>query len=696
MNRELPKLIAGGHHFAAGHHFASILASLTALTPPRHGLALHAHILKLGHHHHTHTATSLTSFYSRFGHLTDARKVFDEMPELSFTHVTALVSGLGQNGRGGGGVRGFRDIGLRLCRVNVNSDLIASVVAGCGVREGIQVHCVGLKLGVERDVYVGTAVLTMYMGAGDLEAARRVFEGMVEKNVVSYNAFVSGLLRSRDCRGVLRVFRGMVKDWAVWPNVVTFVSVLGACSGAQEIEFGRGVHGFIAKVGLWFDTMVGTALVDMYYKCGSLHWGYDVFVQLRGKRNLITWNSMIGGMMMSNECENAVELFNRLGDEGFVPDSATWNTMIHGFSQYGKGAEALMFFEKMQSQGIAAELKSLTSILPACSTLCSLKNGKEIHGYAIRKNLNDDAFLATSLVDMYMKCGESSLAQKIFHQFENKPVDPAIWNAMISGSNGELEKGQQVFRTMIKEYGLIPAPEHFACMVDLLGRSGQLDKAKELLADIPEPNASALSSLLTASGCNLDAMVGEDLVEKLAELKLGNSGPFVTLSNMYAAMGRWKDVKKIRHVMDVQKVKKKRYHDKQNRDFRMSKPSFKDQVDAQSYCICIMGTAGLWHFNEFPCSRDGKLIDFNARNMEAQWRYEFLNESVGAQRFHQQVSITRILGMLTLAMVYHDMCNRKSHSHVCYLIVMGHMAIGNGDSRGTLDGINQAIAGSGQ
>ncbi|KAL9270708.1 hypothetical protein AKJ16_DCAP04921 [Drosera capensis] len=64
----------------------------------------------------------------------------------------------------------------------------------------------------------------------------------------------------------------------------------------------------------------------------------------------------------------------------------------------------------------------------------------------------------------------------------------------------------------------------------------------------------------------------------------------------------------------------KRYYDKQKRDFRMSKPFFKDQVDAQSYCICIMGTAGLWHFNKFPCSRDGKLIDFNARNMDAQWR----------------------------------------------------------------------------
>ncbi|KAK9276841.1 hypothetical protein L1049_006378 [Liquidambar formosana] len=333
--------------------------------------------------------------------------------------------------------------------------------------------------------------------------------------------------------------------------------------------------------------MVGTALVDMYSKCGCWRWAYDVFKELGGSRNLITWNSMIAGMMSNAQSETAIELFEQLESEGLEPDSATWNSMISGFSQLEKGVEAFKFFNRMQLAGIVPSLKSVTSLLPSCSALSALLCGKEIHGHAIRTDISNDEFMATSLIDMYMKCGHSSWAQRIFNQFEIKPDDPAVWNAMISGygRNGEnesafkifnqmleervqpnsatfisilsvcshagwVDKGWKVFRMMNNDCGLNPTPQHFSCMVDLLGRSGWLEEARELIQEIPQPSASVFASLLGACRHHLNSELGEEMAKKLSEMEPENPAPLVILSNIYAEQGRWKDVERVRELIN--------------------------------------------------------------------------------------------------------------------------------------------------
>ncbi|GMH01695.1 hypothetical protein Nepgr_003534 [Nepenthes gracilis] len=527
-----------------------------------------------------------------FQNINDAVKVFDEMPQRNVASLNAMISGFSQNGHYEEALLVFREVGIRKFRPN--SVTIAGALSACdAVEHGGQVHCWAIKLGVERDVYVGTGIVTMYMTCAELISAIKVFGTMGYRNVVSYNAFLSGLLQNEVNGVVLNVFKNMLQSSKERPNSVTLISVLGACSNISDLQFGRQIHGFVAKSGLNFDTLVGTALVDMYCKCGHCRWAYDIFRELNGKRNLITWNSMIAGMMSNGESDTAVELFSDIEAAGLVPDSATWNTIISGSSQLGKGMDALKFFKNMQSDGICPSLKALTSLLPACSMLSSLQHGKEIHGHAIKADIIYDEFLATSLIDMYMKCGQFSWARRVFDQFDIKPVDPAFWNAMISGygrngddksafeifdmmreanvqpnsatfmnvlsvcsHTGKLEKGWQVLRMMTSDYGLTSTPEHFACVIDLLGRSGELDKARDLALQIREPSASVFSSLLGASGWHSNPSVGVDMAEKLVEFEPENSAPFVILSNLYAAMGRWKDVQKIRDVMDLRKVKK--------------------------------------------------------------------------------------------------------------------------------------------
>ena len=433
----------------------------------------------------------------------------------------------------------------------------------------------------------------MYLNCGDIISAERLYEWIPFKNVVCYNAYMSGLFQNGIHCQVLKVFNEMRGSSNERPNSVTLISVASACANLKHLRLGRQLHGYTVKVELGFEAKVGTSLVNMYSKCGSWESAYKVFKELQSIRNMVTWNSMIAGMMLNNQSEIAIELFVQLKDEGLKPDSTTWNSMISGFSQLGKEAEAFMFFRKMLSAGVIPSLKSLTSLLPACSALSTLCSGEEIHAYVVRTGINGDEFIATALIDMYMKCGKFSSAHRVFNQFSVKPDDPAIWNAMISGygRNGDSEAafqifhqmlevkvlpnsatfncmlavcshtGQvdilwQVFRLMVVNYGLKPTPKQLNIIVDLLGRSGNLKEAQGLLEEIKDPSASVFASLLGAAKYYADYELGEELVKRFSALEPDNPILFVILSNIYAELGKWKDLERIRNIMCARKLRK--------------------------------------------------------------------------------------------------------------------------------------------
>ncbi|PWA64611.1 pentatricopeptide repeat (PPR) superfamily protein [Artemisia annua] len=607
MKRELSKLVNTGlyrealtlfscqylqSHPLNNYTFPFLLKSCTKLKLITHGQTLHTHITKTGFSSDIYTITSLTDMYMKLGFLDSAVKVFDEMSERNVNVFNVLVSGFCLNGcleRGFGVFGRFGEFGVR-----PDSVTVSSLVSGYGgdVRVGEQAHCWGVKIGVEDDVYVATSLVTMYFKCKDRVGGSKVFESVSYRNVECYNAFFTGLLQNGICGQVLEVFKEMLRGSSLNPNVITFVSVLSACLDLKDLKFGREVHGLLVKVGLVLNVLVGTSLLDMYSKCGYWHWAYDVFKELRGVRSLITWNSMISGMMLNGEHENAIGLFKMLESDGLKPDSATWNTMINGLSQLGKIDEAILFFRKMQSVREHPSMKCVTSLLSACASISALMTGKEIHGHVIRTSIDQDEFVATALINMYMKCGRSLLALSVFDQYDIKPRDPVIWNAMISGygRNGEseaafnmfewmqrenvkpnsstfnsvlsvcshagkVEKGLDLFRLM-KRYKLVPTSENYACVIDILGRSGRIDEARELLLETGEASSSVLASLLGACKFHSDVKHGEEIARLLADLDPKSSTPFVILSNIYAGEGRWKDVEELRDVMDQKRLKK--------------------------------------------------------------------------------------------------------------------------------------------
>lgn len=304
--------------------------------------------------------------------------------------------------------------------------------------------------------------------------------------------------------------------------------------------------------------------------------------------DVVSWTTMISGLSKLDMVDDARELFDRMPQR----NSVSWNAMIAGYTQNGRFKEAFELFDRMRFQGIELDRFVAASMLTACTGMGALEQGKWIHGYIERKGIELDPKLATTIVDMYCKCGCLDKAYEVFRGLSNKGL--SLWNCMIGGLGmhgcgkdaielfkemekeamvpdditllnvlsacahvGMVAEGQHYFRYMVDEYGIVPKMEHFGCMVDLLGRAGLLAEAKEVIEGMPmDADAAVWGALLGACKIHSNADMGEQIGQQVIELDPYNGGRYVLLANLFASTGRWDDVAKMRTLMNDRGVNK--------------------------------------------------------------------------------------------------------------------------------------------
>lgn len=297
-----------------------------------------------------------------------------------------------------------------------------------------------------------TAMITGLSNSGDVSSARRHFDEMPEKDLVSWNAMVSGYVHNQQPIRALELFSRMQSE-RFRPNRVTVVEVLAACASLGALDAGMWVHVYVGKNKFRLDPFLGSALIDMYAKCGAVEFALDVFGSLK-ERNTCTWNAMINGLALNGHAERGLDIFGRMQLERDVrPDEVTF-----------------------------------VGVLMACS-----------HG-------------------------------------------------------GFLEEGRKHFYGTIERYGVSLILEHYACMVDLLCRCGSLKEAEDIIRRMPmKPDVVVWRALL--GGCKLHRNV--ELAEKVvSEMEAHGSGDYVLLSNLYASVGRWNEVEKVRRIMKSKGIEK--------------------------------------------------------------------------------------------------------------------------------------------
>ncbi|XP_059667116.1 pentatricopeptide repeat-containing protein At3g24000, mitochondrial [Cornus florida] len=422
------------------------------------------------------------------------------------------------------------------------------------LKEGRIVHTHFLNSKFKHYLVIQNTILNMYAKCGSLDEAHKVFDEMPKRDMVTWTALITGYSQNERPHDALVLFPQMLR-LGLMPNHFTFSSLLKAAGAVPGDRDGRQIHAFCIKYGYDSNVYVGSALVDMYARCGHMDGARFVFERLPSK-NEVSWNALISGHARKAEGEDALQLFLKMQREDFTPTHFTYS-----------------------------------SVFSACASTGALEQGKWVHAHMIKSGGKLIAFVGNTLLDMYAKSGSIDDAKKVFDRLI-KP-DVVSWNSMLTACAlhglgketverfekmlkvgiepnaitflcvltacshaGMLGEGQYYFELM-KKYKLEPEVSHYVTIVDLLGRAGLLDRAERFIREMPiEPTAAIWGALLGACRMHKNMELGTYAAERVFELDPHDSGPQVLLSNIYASAGRWRDAAKVRKMMKESGVKK--------------------------------------------------------------------------------------------------------------------------------------------
>lgn len=547
--------------------------------------------------------SSQITYYVRLGEIERARKLFDQTLQKNIASWNSIISGYFQNSQPNEAQCLFDEMPERNT-VSWNG-LISGYVKNGMVKKAREVF----DRMPERNVISWTAMVRGYVEEGMVPEAEALFWRMPEKNVISWTVMLNGLL----CEGRIDEARRLY-DMMPVKDVVTRTTMIGGLCSKGQLDEAREIFDCMNQR----NVVSWTTMISGYVQNGKVDIARKLF-EVMPERNEVTWTAMLMGYIQCGRTEDAWELFgamptrsviscnamiNGLGENGDVSkarkvfdlmrekDNGTWDAMIKIYERKGFELEALHLFRVMQSEGVKPHFPSLISILSACASLATLDYGKQIHAQLLRSKLDDDVFLSSTLMTMYMKCGDVVKARLVFDRCSCKDI--VMWNSIITGYaqhglgdealqvfqemytsgiqaqdvtfigvlsacsySGKVKEGREIFDSMKSKYGIEPTTAHYACMVDLLGRAGQLNEAYHLINEMPvEADAIVWGSLLGACRNYMNSDLAVVAAKKLLQLEPKNAGPFVLLSNIYASKGRWDDVAKVRKKMRSRKVNK--------------------------------------------------------------------------------------------------------------------------------------------
>ncbi|KAL5572164.1 hypothetical protein UlMin_021761 [Ulmus minor] len=440
-----------------------------------------------------------------------------------------------------------------------------------------QIHAYTLRNGIDQT----SDLVLKLLQIPNLPYAHTLFNLIPKPTVSLYNKLIKAYSSDGKFHNCFSLYNQMCLQ-GVSPNEHSFTLLFSACSSNSSSRLGQTLHSHFVKLGFVLDVFALTALVNMYAKFGMLASARQVFDEM-GVREIPTWNAMIAGYAKSGELERALELFGLMPCRNVV----SWTTIISGYSQNGQYAKALaMFLQMEKKKDVMPNEVTVASVLPACANLGALEVGQRIEDYARKKGFFKDLYVSNAILELYARCGQIDVAWLVFNEIGNRR-NLCSWNSMIMGlavhgkckealnlyeqmlrvgitpdnvtfvglilactHGGMIFKGRQLFRAMKPKFGITPKLEHYGCMVDLLGRAGELQEAYDLIQGMPmKPDNVIWGALLGACSFHGNIKLAEKAAESLFELEPWNPANYVLLSNIYASAGRWHGVAKLRKVM---------------------------------------------------------------------------------------------------------------------------------------------------
>ncbi|KAJ0965736.1 hypothetical protein J5N97_026874 [Dioscorea zingiberensis] len=506
---------------------------------------VHAHIIRLGIKLNLVVKTSLVDMYSKCHRMADALKVMKQTSESGVMLLTALITGYCQTGDYKEAIAVFQQ--MEIAKISPNSFTFAKLVDVCSDVPvpvlGKQMHSRVIKAGLTHDVSVGNALVDLYAKwpskSGSIMDFVRVFEEIASPNVVSWTTLIAGLVRHECEVEAFAAFEAMQVD-GVCPNSFTLSAILKGCESPKFVAHVEKLHAYIlkAKLGAW-DISVGNSLVDAYARFGRV-----------GE-----------AMSISREMPSR--------------DVFTYTSLAKGLNQLGLHRKALDIIACMHDESVKIDGYCVACFLSASASLAVVEMGKQLHSYSVKSGLNSWISVSNGLIDMYGKCGSMDEAHRVFVEVQEPNV--VSWNGLISGlaSNGQfcgalsafedmrlagacpdgvtfllvlyacshgglVDMGIEYFNAMSSNlYGVPRQPDHYVCLVDMLGRAGRLEEAACAIETMPfEPDALIYKTLLGACKVHRNLVLGECMATHAMELDPMDPAVYVLLAGIYDDAGK--------------------------------------------------------------------------------------------------------------------------------------------------------------
>uniref|UniRef100_A0A803PN52 DYW domain-containing protein n=1 Tax=Cannabis sativa TaxID=3483 RepID=A0A803PN52_CANSA len=516
------------------------------------GMVIHGLAVKLGLNEEMMVKNALMDMYSKCGYLSEAMILFDKNNKKNVVSWNSIIGGFSREGD----IYGTFDLLQRMQvedeNVRPNEITILNVLPACLEEKELEslkeIHGYSVRHGFHDDEMVANAFIAAYTKCGCLDYAQHMFYGIQNKTVSSWNALIGGFAQNGSPKPALDFYFKM-KNAGLDPDWFTIGSLILACAHLKFMHYAKQIHGFVLRNGLDCDSFIGISLMSIYIQCNKILYAHA--------------------------------LFSRMEDKDLV----CWNTMLTGYTQLELPGEALHLFRQMLSNGVRPYEIAVTSAFEACSQLLALRLGKELHCFALKANLMEDMFVGCSILDMYAKNGCMEQAQMVFDSLSERDV--ASWNVLIAGYGinghgskalelfeemyrlwlkpdrftfigvlmacshaGMVKEGIQYFNEMQDLYGIEPKLEHYACVVDMLGRAGRIEEALKLTSEMPEEaDARIWSSLLSSCRIHGNLEMGTKIAQRLLELEPEKAENYVLVSNLYAGSRKWDDARRVRQRM---------------------------------------------------------------------------------------------------------------------------------------------------
>lgn len=419
--------------------------------------------------------TALITGYASQGCLDDARRTFDEIPVRDTVSWNAMIAGYAQNGRFIEALEFFEE--MKKANVAPTETTIVTVLSACAQSGSLElansIRSWIEDQGLVSSVRLVTALIDLYSKCGELDKARDLFEGISQKDVISWNAMLSGYSHTNDYKEALVLFRKM-QQTKIEPTDMTFVSILPACAHLGALDLGKWIHGCINKnfpcstnLCLW------TSLIHMYARCGDIEAAKQVFGGMQNK-SLSSWNAMISGLGMHGDACMALEHFRQMRDQGFRPDHITFIGVLSACSHAGLVDLGRQCFNSMVED---------YNILP------------KLHHYGC-------------MIDLLGRAGLFDEAEALVKNMEMKP-DGAIWSSLLAACrmHGKVEFGEFAAKCLFELEPENPGP--YVLLSNIYADAGRWEDVARIRTKL---NDKGMKKVPGCSSIEVDGVVHEFLV----------------------------------------------------------------------------------------------------------------------------------------------------------------------------------------